>query len=382
MTIDEISTRIIAIALYLDLLAPGSVTEIWIDEQTIQKIKSELPSGDAISAYIYETKLIIGKLTEKRRKKYLQEILHSLEYQIQHHAEKIPYETFSVHVFGVPIKRVTQKELDSLQEIISTLEKKCGKSRMEVCNKYSIQEDQYVHKFNSYIQEIRQKLPSYIIPKNDLGFTVEVTHDKPWSAFNLHTQPFASKLLLNADNNLTEIDLHRLACHEAYGGHHSELCNKDGLLTEQKRGEHGLVITFSPQVFVSEAIAEGIFQLLKVLDTSNSAHCISWHYTRLIFALQNLSSFMYFDDGLSRDEIDEILKQYAVSDDTRSGILNFSCDPIYGKYAPVYFSAYNFIEKLYSQTPDKKKLLDTLFFQPCTPSILQMEFNITIEESE
>jgi hypothetical protein len=170
--------------------------------------------------------------------------------------------------------------------------------------------------------------------------------------------------------------LYRLAFHEAYGGHHSELSHKDNLLINENRGEHGIIISFSPQTFVSEAIAEGIYVLLNGLDQSSDEQLIGWNYDRLIFALYNLATHLHFDDGLDRTEINNRLKKYGVTDKTRENILNFSLDPLFGKYAPVYYTAFNFLSELYSKTDSKDKLIKTLFTKPCTPKLLQQEFAI------
>ena len=102
------------------------------------------------------------------------------------------------------------------------------------------------------------------------------------------------------------------------------------------KGEHGLIITFSPQTFVSEAIAEGMYVLLNLLDKNDIKQVLGWYYDRLIFSLQNLATFMFFDDKISREEINKRFQKFNITEKSRVNLLNFSTDPLFGKYAPVY----------------------------------------------
>ena len=204
----------------------------------------------------------------------------------------------------------------------------------------------------------------------DEGFLFETTSSQPWSAFNTHFAPFSSKLTLNTDVPFTAAGLYRTACHEGYGGHHSELSLKDKLLVDEGRGEHGLVITFSPQTFISEAIAEGMYVLLGILDKSNPEMMLAWYYDRMIFALQNLATFLFFDDGLNKEDVLSRIKAFGITEKTAGYIVDFSTDPLFGKYAPVYYSAFNFISGLYEKSNDKKRLIKTLFTQPCNPTAI------------
>jgi len=374
MTIDHISRQIISVALYLDNKVPGIVSEIWIDENTIDELMSTLPHDDQIHELILSIEEQFGRVDDKRRARYLKGILSSLNYQINSLNKKVTYSDFSKHAFGFTIDRVSDQEIKKLEDEISKLEKKIGLTRQETFQKHSLRTEEYEDSFKVFVNEAKNKLPKFIYDFPDEGFLFEVVTNKPWSAFNSHIAPFKSKLTLNSDVSFTRLDLYRLAFHEAYGGHHSELSHKDLLLTQKQRGEHGLVITFSPQTFVSEAIAEGEYVLLGGLDQSNDYHLLGWYYDRLIFALQNVATFWFFDDGLSREEIRVKLGKYAVSDKTIENILNFSTDKLFGKYAPVYYSAFNFLKELYESTNKKEKLIKTLFTEPRTPSMLIEEF--------
>jgi len=228
--------------------------------------------------------------------------------------------------------------------------------------------------FSDSVARVKSQIPPYLLDFPDSGFVFDTTTRQPWTAFNSHVAPFKSKLTINLDSSFSRLDLFRLASHEAYGGHHTELSNKDKLLLDEGRGEHGLVITYSPQAFVSEGIAEGMLTILNLLDQGNPEAMIAWYYDRLVFALHNLATFLFFEDKLSKEEVEKQLTKYSISDKTREEILNFSTDSLYGRYAPVYHSAYNFINELFIKSKDKEKFIKTLFTQPCTPELLIKEF--------
>ena len=368
MIIDLVSQNLITIALYLDSKTPGLVSEIWIDQELVSQIRKQLPTDSEIGKLLNNTLVQIKSVTDPRRREYLQGIFQSLHYQLLNPDSKCS--DFTQNTFGYRIDRVTETELRSIEDKIKKIEKQVGLSRQEICQKYSLTKDQYQQTFSDSVTKVKSKIPKYLLDFPDSGFIFDTTTNQPWTAFNSHIAPFKSKLTINLDSSFTRLDLFRLASHEAYGGHHTELSNKDKLLQNEGRGEHGLVITYSPQAFVSEAIAEGMLTILNLLDQDNPDVMVAWYYDRLVFALHNLATFLFFEDKLSKNEVGKQLAKYSISDKTRGEILNFATDPLYGRYAPVYYSAYNFIGELFSKTKDKEKLIKTLFTQPCTPNLL------------
>lgn len=375
MSIDKISHQLFKLALYLDKKVPGIVSEIWIDESTVNEIKTNLSTAETINAEIEKTYTLLNSVSDERRKSYLRSLVDSIKFQIETLSEQPTYNVFTKNAFDFEIQRVTASDLDFIEAKLAKIEEELGRSRFEVYKENTLTSGEYRSYFQKSVEEIKARLPEDLLNFPDEGFELELTSNKPWSAFNSHIAPFRSKLTLNTDISFSRMDLHRLASHEAYGGHHSELCNKDRLLVDESRGEHGLVITFSPQTFVSEAIAEGIYVILEILDETDPIFKLGWYYDRLTFALQNLATFMFFDDHMSKDEIIKALSNYRVTEKTRGYIVNFATDPLFGKYAPVYYSAFNFVKQLYDQTENKSSLINTLFTQPCTPALLTSEYS-------
>lgn len=374
MAIDPVSENIIKIALYLEQLIPGMVSEIWIDEKTLTNIKKTIPNEKSINNVIDRTKLLISKVKDKRRRTYLGEILGSLEFQTKYFDKKIPYGEISEKSFGYKIERVNENELRTLEEKIKDLENKIGLSHQAVYDKNLVKSKDYQSTFEKNIQIVKNILPKSILNFPDSGFIFETTSQKPWDAFNTHTAPFTSKLTLNTEIPFSTFDMLHLAYHEAYGGHHSELSNKDKLLVNSGFGEHGLVITLSPQTFISEAIADGMYFFLKINKEPDDEEQLIWDYNYFSSALRNLTTFLFNDENKSVEEIKRILSKYYVSDETIDRMIGFSTDKTYSKYAPIYYSGLNFLSDIYNKTSKKDELVETLFLKPCTPKLLTEEF--------
>ncbi len=374
MVIDNISKNIIQLALFLDNKNSGIVSEIWIDKKFVGELRSKIHTYEEMSKVIGDTRKGLEVINEDRRRIYLTSLLESLEFQIKTLNQSIKYSDFTEKAFGYRINRVSHDEIEKIEEKLRMVEQKNGVNRFDVFKKNSVKPNQYKSVFKKYVNLIKTKLPPFITNYPDEGILFETVTNKPWSAFNSHIALFRSKLTLNSDVSFNEMDLFRLASHEAYAGHHSELSNKDKLLVDAGKGEHGLIITFSPQTFVSEAIAEGMYVLLNLLDKNDIKQVLGWYYDRLIFSLQNLATFMFFDDKFSKEEINKKFRKFNITDKSRENLLNFSTDPLFGKYAPVYYSAFNFIENIFRRTSKKEELIKVLFTEPCTQRLLEEQF--------
>lgn len=95
--------------------------------------------------------------------------------------------------------------------------------------------------------------------------TLEPVSDEPWWAFNYYLGDLHSRVVLNTDVPTTGPDLIHLAGHEVFPGHHTEHAVKEQvLIRDQGKIEEGIQLVPTPQVVLSEGIAETGAQL--VLD--------------------------------------------------------------------------------------------------------------------
>ncbi|MFA6249876.1 MAG: hypothetical protein WC686_00040 [Candidatus Shapirobacteria bacterium] len=373
MEIDDLSKKLVKMAMCLDNQVPGMAGEIWLEKEWLEEVKSDLPKTENEYRLLEEeTKRLTRGMKDERRKEYIKGMLKSMNFLYCNWDKKIDYRQFSCNVFGKEICRVNETEIREIEIEIRSLEKEIGLTRQEVYKKNLLKKEQYQEIFANNCKIVKDKFRN-ILNVTDNGIEFELSSQKPWGAFNSHVAPFKSKIILNSDINFGKYDLWKLAVHEGYGGHHSELSNKDKLLMEG-RGEHGLVITYSPQAFVSEALAEAMMKIGGFVDNGDKEQKLVWYYDRLTFGLQNLATYWFNDDGLEIKEIRERLRKFYISDKTTEIIINFSTDKIYWAYAPVYYSAYNWLMDIYNRTNRKTELIIKLFSEPCTPGLVEAEF--------
>ncbi len=372
---DEASLKIIRLALFLNNLVKGSVSSIWIDKKVLKEVTDKMPKKLDMEEETFEINSKITLLMDQRRKSYLNALLQSLVYQIKLAKGEIDFNLneFSKQCYGVNIDRAHDIELRRLEVKLSEAEDKLRMTRFEVIKEDSVPKRSVVKLFQAKLDSTRSKLDSqFPLPAGESMIVTGISR-KPWSAFNRHSGAFTSELQINTDVNHTETDLLRLAGHEGYGGHHTELSLKDKLLLEG-RGEHGLVITFSPQTFISEALAETSATVFDLLPHNRKTQMLI-DYDRLTDALLNLVAFWFFQDEVDKKEIKGRLEQYKLADETRDMILNFATDEFWGKYALVYYPAYDFLLNFYNRTEDKHGFLSEIYNLPTTPEMITSRYS-------
>lgn len=370
MQIDAVSYQLALVSLWLDNQQPGLVSEVWFDEELKARLRTDVDGIEDIEAEINKLKQLIADVKDSRRHRNLKAMLESLKYQIERQSSyKVNLPEAFLACYGLQLNRPTAKELEELSELVRQLLANQGFDSPELFYKqFSVPVKDRRQVFLDKISHFKQTLPSWLTDFPDTGFEVELVDDKPWSAFNYHLSPGKSKIELNSDVSLTELDLNRMAFHEAYGGHHSELSHKDVLLTQQGRGEHGFVLVYSPQVIVSEAIAEGCYDVFVDLHQDKATHT-AWAYDRLIFAAQSLAAHLWFEDEIAKEEIRQKLSQYPLTQKTIDGIINFATDNIFGVYAPVYHVAYKWFMGTYAKVDNKQQFLKEIYTLPTTPDL-------------
>lgn len=115
----------------------------------------------------------------------------------------------------------------------------------------------------SGLSEVKQRAHErFAIPREE---TVEfhLVTKKPYGAANWYQGNYKSVMEFNVDRPIDLFNLLSLVCHEGYPGHHVEYCLKDKHIFREKGWvEQGAVITLSPQLFLSEGIAETAFEMI------------------------------------------------------------------------------------------------------------------------
>jgi len=361
MKIDKISSQLLGFAFYVDKQKPGTVSENWLDEQILRQVKDF--EVDDIKKFEDEFHTNLSKVEDENRKIFLEQLFDSLTFQLS--SDDSDLDTFYKKTFFIEIEEVTDDFVKSLEDEIKQLSYHLGKEYPEIQKGCLVKKNEMITLFEGYLGEAKKKLPAWIkMPENNLEY--ELVSDVSWSAFNQHTKPFSSKILINSDLPVTTYDLKNLVQHESWAGHHTELCLKDRLLVEEGRGEHGIVITYSPQTYLSEALAVAMFDIWGFEDWLSEDEQLLFLVDKLIFALQNKTTFLLHKHQKSEDEVRNVLAKSLLTDTQREYILGFSLDNTYGKYAAVYHSSGEYLRSSYQIAQNKDGLLQSLFTQPMT----------------
>jgi hypothetical protein len=102
----------------------------------------------------------------------------------------------------------------------------------------------------------RARTLEYVAMPQGEGVELGFVHNRPWSAFSRYRGHAKSEITINLDFPVTVDDALELACHEGYPGHHVFNTLRDEALLQGRRWpEMQVQMTFTPQSYVSEAMA-------------------------------------------------------------------------------------------------------------------------------
>ena len=373
MHIDDVSKNIVTLALYLNENHEGLVSEIWLAPELIEELKEASKRID-VNKTIKDTRIQITKEKDSVRKQVLSELLTSLKYQIDFFKDSkaCSLSEFYKQTYGYELDEVSDSYIAKVLDELKFLENQYSLNRHLVLKRLSVTKDELVEKFKKYLENTKKSLPEWFTHYCD--FNVDTVDTAPWAGFNSHKAPFKSTITLNTSSGLTVMDLKHMAMHEAFGGHHTELSYKDNLLINEQKGEHGLVLVYSPMTFISEGIAEATFDILGFNKDLTPEERINYKHMELTFVLMNKTAFMFTGRNASIQEIRNYLTQFDVGEQAIKNILDFVTDKVFGKYAPVYHSAKKFIIDHYNKSQNKEEFLPYVFKSPCTLAVLNEKF--------
>lgn len=98
-----------------------------------------------------------------------------------------------------------------------------------------------------------------LLPPETIQF--DAVHNKPWNAYSAYKGGFHSQVQWNMDFRLTVDRALQLACHETYPGHHVQSILIEQGMVRRAHPERSVLLSFSPQSFLSEALASYAVEL-------------------------------------------------------------------------------------------------------------------------
>lgn len=367
MKIDSTSELIFALIQKLINKNSSLVSEIWIEKEFQNKIENKYKDTSS-NQIINLLEQRINDLNNKTRKTYLEKITGSIKFQLENNIEDIDLSMFYKKVFDYEIKEISDENIIKIINNLKGLEEKYNIRRKDVIKQMHLEKDEIMPFFEKEIKKVKECIPSFLLIDDCLEYSI--VKDKPWSAFNQHIKPYTSRLSLNINGDLNTFDIKHICMHEGYGGHHTELSLKDRMLVDKGKLEHGFILVYSPQTFISEGIAEMAFEIFRASQDLKHEEKVYFAYSKLFYALLNKATFLHYKHKKSREEIKTYLFEHGIIQEGIKNALNMINDPVFGKYAPVYYSSKDLMLEKYNNARDKEKFLKKIYLNPCTPGLL------------
>jgi hypothetical protein len=226
----------------------------------------------------------------------------------------------------------------------------------------------------------------FTLPEDE-SFIVEFVSNQPWSGYNWYLGEYKSRIEINTDLPIRVNALPGLIAHEAYPGHHTELCIKEAKLIRQMNyQEHVLTLINSPSCVIAEGIATTALKTVltddeledwyreEILPRAGMTHIDPKKIIEMSQAGQKLdglwgnAAFMLHDQKKSTDEIIAYLQKYGMNTKKEADkAIQFISGPLDRSYIFTYDAGYDLLEELFFMA-DRDKYFARLLEEPVTPS--------------
>ena len=221
-------------------------------------------------------------------------------------------------------------------------------------------------------------------------FNVEFVSDKPWSAYNWYLGNSTSRIEINTDLPIRITGLPHLIAHEAYPGHHTDLCLKEQkLVKELKYYEFTVNLLYAPSAVMAEGIATTALRTIftdeeleewfrqELLPLAGMSHIDAKRIISISHARDKMdgiggnAAFMLHDQHKSEEEISHYLQRYNFATEQEAKhTIRFISQPHDHSYIFTYHTGYDLLEELF-QHGDRTHQAKRLMQEPVTPSIVR-----------
>jgi hypothetical protein len=228
--------------------------------------------------------------------------------------------------------------------------------------------------------------PYRLPPGESVGF--EVVEDAPWAALHQHAGTHRSVVRINRGARLRAGQLVQLVAHEAYPGHHAELCRmQDGPLGGVRHREHEVSLVLSPCSVVSEGLADTGLQALVGPGWGRwAAEVLAEVGVRMdgelvervenaLVALQRVrqdAALLLHDRRAGARAAARHLRRWLLIDDRRAErVLGFLTHPVWRAYTSAYVEGHRLLtEHLGAPGAGMRERHAALVGRPSTPALL------------
>ncbi|RCW40025.1 hypothetical protein DFQ14_113108 [Halopolyspora algeriensis] len=224
-----------------------------------------------------------------------------------------------------------------------------------------------------------------------------VVTGRPWSGLHSYLGDYRSRVAVNADSPHRVASLTQLIAHEAYPGHHTQHCRRDGRSpdgTSPGRGseERTLSLVNTPQCLISEGLADlGLHVALgpgwgewaaEVLG-DQGLHPQGAQVERLVEILDRLrpvrqdAALMLHEQAADESEVTDYLQRWLLIPRERARrMVDFLAHPLWRAYTSTYVEGYRLLRswlhaRMPAAAPEERyrRLLD----EPLVPQSLRAE---------
>jgi hypothetical protein len=237
-------------------------------------------------------------------------------------------------------------------------------------------------------QHLRQRSHACFPLPADEALDIVFVQDQPWMAYNCYLGGGRSRIEINIDLPLYIHELATYIAHEAYPGHHTELCIKESrLVREAGHMEHTITLLNAPSCVVAEGIATCALSMILP-----EAEWVDWHATALFpragyqhldaqreYAIEQAveglngvygnAAFLLHEEGATAAIVSDYLQQYGLlSAPEAAKRIEFLSSPADRAYIFTYSWGQQLLEDLFAQKQDRRHWFQRLLTEAVTPS--------------
>lgn len=241
---------------------------------------------------------------------------------------------------------------------------------------------------NSAIDEVRRRTKKIIDLPEDEEIKLEMVSGKNFGASTTYLGKYSSLVQINEDIPLNVFYLLPIISHELYPGHHTEFCMKDiEYIHNLNYPEHQIYITFSPQLVISEGLAEMAFDIIFTpeeaakwmvenvynrlgikIDDVNLAYLFRAARINSLDQISGNASIM-LNDGCTEEQVKKYIKKYTLqSDEMINHVVNRLKKSILSRiYSFSYSGGKLIIRKLMDKQEKKEEIFKGLLIERSFP---------------
>ena len=335
---------------------------------------------------------------KKERERYLEKLLTAMKTSVEilNGVEFSTKEQF-LRLYDVTLHPVNEADLDKLKDEVNEAYPGSGtlEERMKILRvQRTVPKARIIELFENALKITKERTKDLfvdLLPETErinLELVNENKEELKWSYYNWYQGNYRSRIDINPNYNIFWTSFLSVAAHEGYPGHHTEFVVKDmKLYRELNQFEHSILLVHSPQLIISEGIANSAinmlfdYQIQAEISLRELCPVRSKEDSILSLTIQNkvrgkITLFLYnfayhaLVDKWNKEELFQYGKNFEIF--SKENLMNqykMVSNPVYSKNAFMYNIGENLILKKYGRFPEVNQFKN-LLVNPILPSDL------------